>query len=59
MPKWIEIFRAGKHIDSNGIERTAKLYQERKVDAPLTLGHPKGNGPTYGWIAGLKGEKAQ
>lgn len=68
MSKWIEIFRAGKHIDSNGIEhtytesdieRTAALYKERKVDAPLTLGHPKGNGPAYGWIADLKAESGK
>jgi len=65
MSKWIEIFRAGKHTDSNGIEhvytdadieRTAALYKERKVDAPLVLGHPKGNGPAHGWIADLKAD---
>lgn len=63
--KWIQIFEAGTHTDSAGVKRTytaddisrtAQLYQERKVDAPLTLGHPKGNGPAYGWIADLKAE---
>lgn len=54
MSKWIEIFRDGKHIESNGIghtytdadiERTAKLYQERKVDDLFYSRIPEGKRP--------------
>lgn len=58
----IEIFRAGRHIDDAG---TAHSFSEADVagmvasydptlrEAPLTIGHPAGNLPAYGWVKGL------
>lgn len=54
---WIEVFRAGTHVDSKGTEytfTTGDLDQivtngERFGPAPAVLGHPKHNDPAYGW----------
>ncbi len=64
---WIEIFRTGTFIDSNGrrhsfaendLERIAQQYNERVGDnpsyeAPLVKGHPKDDAPAYGWVERL------
>lgn len=59
LPAGIEIFRAGRHIDDQGV---AHIFSEADVDgmaasynpalreAPLTVGHPKDNLPAYGWV---------
>lgn len=59
LPSGIEIFRAGRHIDDQGV---AHIFSEADVDgmaasynpalreAPLTVGHPKDNLPAYGWV---------
>lgn len=59
LPAGIEIFRAGRHIDDQGV---AHMFSEADVDgmaasynpalreAPLTVGHPKDNLPAYGWV---------
>lgn len=59
----IEIFKAGKRTDANGLEveiTTADLQQA--VDAynvnfhesPAVIGHPKHNAPAYGWVKRLE-----
>lgn len=59
----IEIFRAGTHVDMHGREQTftredlvnlAAAYDPATSEAPIVIGHPKTNGPAYGWVRGLK-----
>jgi hypothetical protein len=70
---WIEIFRSGKHMSSNGITKEytpediqliEKKYNEKteedtSFEAPLVKGHPKNDAPAYGWVEKLarKGDK--
>ena len=58
----IEIMRPGRHVASNGVtvefteadlRRTAAAYAPEKHEAPLVIGHPKENGPAYGWVRRL------
>ncbi len=60
---WVEVFRAGRHTDSQGREReftAADLdrmvagYDPAKHEAPAVVGHPKDNAPAYGWVEGLQ-----
>lgn len=54
---WVEIFRAGKHKDSKGREFTASeadldqivANSQQLGVAPIVIGHPKEDGPAYGW----------
>ncbi len=56
----IEIFKIGKHTDSEGhvrewtkedLENIATAYNEQDAhEAPVVLGHPKDNAPAYGWV---------
>lgn len=57
--KSIEIFRAGKHINSQNIgieftnidlKLTTLSYNENSIKAPLVLGHPKSDMPVYGYV---------
>lgn len=59
MEKWFEIFRAGDHTSSNGkariwtkqdLDYMVSSYNENDNPAPLVIGHPKSNGPAYGWV---------
>ena len=61
--KWFEIFKAGKHTDSSGVERTytendldgiVSKYNPENHEAPLVIGHPKTNLPAYGWVDKIK-----
>jgi hypothetical protein len=68
MPKFkgfedfIEIFRGGKQIDSSGaehdgdamIDKAVAAFSAAKHEPPLVVGHPKDNGPAYGWTEALK-----
>ncbi|PKL84930.1 MAG: hypothetical protein CVV22_10275 [Ignavibacteriae bacterium HGW-Ignavibacteriae-1] len=70
---WIEIFKAGLHVDSKGNERnfdaemldkiSAKYNQmvelDRHSESPIVKGHPKNDSPAVGWINKLcrRGEK--
>ncbi len=57
----IEVFRAGKHIDSKGRENT---FTEADLDsmvaaheaqpAPAVIGHPETTDPAMGWVSSLK-----
>lgn len=58
----IEIFRAGRHtaVDGNVVEVThadlaaiADAYDPALGEAPFVVGHPKLNGPAYGWAKSL------
>ena len=59
----IEIFRAGRHISSNGAKVTitpddlqacAENYDPDDAPAPLVVGHPKTDDPAYGWVQSLE-----
>lgn len=62
---WIEIFKVGTHVDAQGrtrqwthedLDQMVARYNEGDHEAPLVLGHPKENGPAYGWVEALKRE---
>ncbi len=62
---WIPIFRTGTHTDSNGNTRTwtegdldyiVNTYAPRYNEAPVVIGHPRGNSPAYGRIESVKRE---
>ncbi len=59
---WIDVFRAGRHRDSSGRERT---WTESDLDAvassrdagdpaPVVVGHPSADAPAYAWVDGLR-----
>lgn len=61
-PNRIEIFRAGRHVDSSGrelsftaadIAQIAATYNPELSEAPIVVGHPTLNGPAYGWTKAL------
>lgn len=66
---WIEVFKTGTHVSSNGVKKTyteddlkniADMYnQQSEHEAPLVIGHPKTDDPAFGWGKKLKaaGEK--
>lgn len=69
--KLIPFFRAGKHLDSQGrqvdfteadLDAAIAGYDPALHRAPLVIGHPKDNGPAYGWVRSIgrnaKGEAA-
>jgi len=64
----IEIFRAGAHKDSAGVEHAfteADLdkivagYKPGEHEAPVVIGHPRENAPAFGWVASVarKGQR--
>jgi hypothetical protein len=59
----IEIFRAGQHTASNGVtlsysgqelNQILDSYNVDQHEAPVVVGHPKDNGPAFGWVKGLR-----
>lgn len=57
------IFTSGLHTDNKGnqreytdadLDKTVQLYDSKKHEAPLVIGHPTDNAPAYGWIDKLK-----
>lgn len=61
--KWIEILKIGKVKDNKGkwhnftekdLDSFIEMYEERKNDAPVVIGHPKNDSPAYGWVEKLK-----
>ena len=57
-----EIFKAGKHIDNAGnsqefsaedVAAIAEAYNTTVHEAPIVVGHPKLDGPAYGWVKSL------
>jgi hypothetical protein len=60
--KTVAIFRPGKHVSAAGdaLEFTEKhladtiaAYDPSVHEAPIVVGHPKDNGPAYGWVRSL------
>jgi Fe-S-cluster-containing hydrogenase component 2 len=64
--KWFEVFRAGRQTDSAGHTQewteedldkiVAKYNAQSAHEAPLVVGHPEHNSPSFGWVEGLKRE---
>lgn len=61
--QWIDLLKVTKAIDSTGVERdlTPELLQAivtnfnaARIEAPITIGHPKKGDPAYGWIPALR-----
>lgn len=61
MPQ-IEIFRSGRHTATSGktiafsegdVAASAAAYDPALSEAPLVVGHPRLDGPAYGWVKGL------
>lgn len=60
--KPFQIFKPGKHTSSSGqvIEFTEDMlkaavaaYEPTLHEAPIVVGHPRTNGPAYGWVKSL------
>ena len=60
--KPFEIFKAGKQTSSAGktiefgeeqLKAAVAAYDPELHEAPIVVGHPKDNGPAYGWIKSL------
>lgn len=65
---WIEVFKSGKHTDSQGnsreytqedISNIAESYNssvttDKSNEAPIVKGHPKTDDPALGWVEQLK-----
>jgi len=60
--KRVPIFKPGRHTAANGVtlefseEQLAAsiaAYDPKVHEAPLVIGHPKDNGPAYGWVSAL------
>ncbi len=60
---WMAVFRTGRHTDSHGnerewtegdLDRIAAGYDPAKHEAPVVIGHPKENGPAFGWVEKLE-----
>jgi hypothetical protein len=61
--KRIHIFRTGRHTSAAGttldfsddaVRQAAEAYDPKLHEAPIVVGHPKDNGPAFGWISGLE-----
>lgn len=61
---WIEIFKGGKQIDSEGrehngdelIKKAVETFDPAYHEPPVVIGHPKENAPAFGWVEALKEE---
>jgi hypothetical protein len=61
---FVEIFRGGKQLDSAGkehdgddlIDKAVASFNAAHHEPPVVAGHPKDNGPAYGWTKELKAE---
>lgn len=60
--KQFQIFKPGKHTASNGttlafsedqLRAAVAAYDPALHEAPIVVGHPRDNGPAYGWIKSL------
>lgn len=63
VPVALEIFRAGTHVDmfgravtfsDEGLTMSAAAYDARIRTAPLVIGHPDGDSPSYGQVRRLR-----
>lgn len=60
--KKIPIFRSGRHTASSGatldfseaqLRAAVAAYSPAVHESPIVVGHPKDNGPAYGWVESL------
>lgn len=60
--KRFEIFKPGRHTAASGVtlefseddmRRAVDAYDPAVHEAPIVVGHPKDNGPAYGWVGAL------
>lgn len=60
--KAFQIFKPGRHTASSGVtldfsedslKTAVAAYDPALHEAPIVVGHPKDNGPAYGWIKSL------
>lgn len=60
---WVEIFKAGTHTAKNGytgtwteadIDEMVSSFDPKDREVPIVIGHPKDDGPAYGWVDKLK-----
>ncbi len=60
---WLEVFKAGKHIDSSGqeheftnedVRQIAESFNHTKYRPPVVVGHPKTDSPAYAWVEDVK-----
>lgn len=67
LPAEIEIFRAGRHTDDSGtvhnfsaadVAGMVSSYNPALREAPLTIGHPADNLPSWGWVKDLAAKAA-
>jgi hypothetical protein len=58
----VELFQSGPQIDSTGnshdwtnddLDQIVKNYDPKVNEAPIVVGHPKENGPAWGWTKGI------
>lgn len=63
MIEGVEILRTGTHTSNSGekvtfgnadLQALAERYDAGLHEAPLVIGHPKENGPAYGWVKKLR-----
>lgn len=61
--KSIHIFKAGTHTSAGGttldfseaaLQATAANYDPAISEAPIVVGHPKDNGPAFGWVGQIE-----
>ncbi len=57
--QWIDLFRAGDHGDKGAftehdLHQIAANYDPANHEAPAVIGHPKTDGPAYGWFDKLR-----
>jgi hypothetical protein len=62
MARLLQIFRAGRHVASDGsavnfsqreLDEIAASYDPQLHEAPIVIGHPKENAPAFGWVRAL------
>ncbi|ECM1813090.1 peptidase [Salmonella enterica subsp. enterica serovar Newport] len=62
----IHIFRAGTHTDIHGrrinfsdadLNEIAQNYNPALHEAPIVVGHPKTDAPSYAWVRGIKKDR--
>jgi hypothetical protein len=58
---WVEVFKAGHHIDSKGRKASFSASDLEQMAAnhelgaaPAVIGHPKDTDPAYAWVDGYK-----
>ncbi len=62
---WIEVFKAGKHVDASGqvyeftkedVKQLAETFDKKRYRVPVVVGHPKVEDPAFGWVSDVKEE---